>query len=295
MSASAPGPVVALSDLDRTLIYSAAAVRALGRDGVGAPATCVETYEGAPLSFVTTRAAPLLERLAGTGRLVPTTTRTVEQYARVRLPGPVPPYAICTNGGRLLVDGVEDLAFSAGVAARLEASSAPLAEVLAGVTRMTPYDAPWVERVRVASGLFVYLVLDRPRLPPAWIEELTGVATTARWTVSLQGRKLYLVPGALTKSWAGREVAGRLGATTVVAAGDSLLDAELLESADRAIRPAHGELAEAGWSRPHVEVTAGAGIVAGEQVAAWLLDRVGRLGPSGLPAGTQERDPLRPR
>jgi hypothetical protein len=91
--------------------------------------------------------------------------------------------------------------------------------------------------------------------------------------VSVQGRKLYCVPEPLTKSAAVEEVARRSGATVIAAAGDSLLDAGLLAAADLAIRPAHGELAAAGWSCDGLAVTSGVGVDAGEQIVQWLLDR----------------------
>ncbi len=270
--------MVAFSDLDRTLIYSRSAVDALGDPGEVQATTCVEMYEGAPQSFVSDRAVVSLEELAQTGRLVPTTTRTVEQFLRVQLPGPRPRFAICANGGHLLVDGVVDADHHADVVRRLASSSAPLPEVLeviTGLTAGTSAQPPFVERVRVASDLFCYLIVDRPRLPRGWLDQLGGEAARRSWGVSLQGSKLYVVPTSLTKSAAASEVLSRTGSTWAVAAGDSLLDADLLEWAGAAIRPAHGELADSGWIRPHVEVTPSTGVRAGEQIARWLRERVG--------------------
>jgi hypothetical protein len=50
-----------------------------------------------------------------------------------------------------------------------------------------------------------------------------------------------------------------------------LLDAEMLDAADVGIRPAHGELHDAGWRRPHVRVTAEAGLIGGQAVVDSLL------------------------
>ncbi|MEO3935610.1 HAD family hydrolase [Dermatophilaceae bacterium Soc4.6] len=279
MTTPASAGTVAFSDLDRTLIYSRSAVDALGAlaDPPTSTTTCVEVYDGTPQSFVTDRAVPILVDLAATGRLVPTTTRTVEQFLRVRLPGPAPRYAICANGGHLLVDGVVDDDHHQDVVRRLGSGSAPLPEVLGEVTRLVAQataEPAFVERVRVADDLFCYLVVDRDRLPAAWLEQLEGEAARHGWGVSLQGRKLYVVPTPLTKSSAADEVMQRTGAGRAVAAGDSLLDADLLEWASAAIRPRHGELADAGWIRPHVEVTSSVGVRAGEEIAVWLRGRV---------------------
>jgi hypothetical protein len=91
--------------------------------------------------------------------------------------------------------------------------------------------------------------------------------------VSLQGRKVYAVPAGLTKSAAAAEVVARCGGGPLLAAGDSLLDADLLDAADAAIRPAHGELADSGFTRPHVVVTATTGVHAGEELLHWLARR----------------------
>ncbi|MBI0319957.1 HAD family hydrolase, partial [Streptomyces javensis] len=80
--------VLVASDLDRTLIYSAAALGLEMPDAEAPRLLCVETYQGKPLSYLTETAAGLLAELVRTSVFVPTTTRTVEQYRRIRLPGP---------------------------------------------------------------------------------------------------------------------------------------------------------------------------------------------------------------
>ena len=90
---------------------------------------------------------------------------------------------------------------------------------------------------------------------------------------------MFLVCGvsgtfSVTKSAAAREVVARCGGGTLYAAGDSLLDADLLTAADVAIRPAHGELADAGFTLGHLAVTATTGVLAGAELLDWLRTRV---------------------
>jgi hydroxymethylpyrimidine pyrophosphatase-like HAD family hydrolase len=113
--------------------------------------------------------------------------------------------------------------------------------------------------------------VDRSLLPDSWVKELAAWAEERGWTVSLQGRKIYAVPKPLTKSAAVAEVARRTGAARVLAAGDSLLDADLLLGADRGWRPGHGELAGTGWSAPHVTALAEHGVAAGEAILRAML------------------------
>ncbi len=266
-----PGPCTALvaCDLDRTLIYSAAALSLTVPDERAPRLLCVEVYQAKPLSYLTEAAAALLAELARHAVFVPATTRTREQYRRVHLPGPPPAYAICANGGHLLVDGESDPDWHARVRRALEAESASLEEVRARM--LAGADPDWLLKERVAEDLFAYLVVDRDRLPDGWVKELEEWAEPRGWTVSLQGRKVYAVPRPLTKSAAVAEIVRRTGARDVLAAGDSLLDADLLLAADTAWRPGHGELADLGWTAPHVTALPERGVAAGERVLREML------------------------
>jgi hypothetical protein len=275
--------VVVCSDLDRTLIYSTAALGLEGRPDAALPRLlCVELYQAQPLSFMTEKAARALEALAAAAAFVPTTTRTPEQYARVHLLEKPSAYAICANGGHILVDGVDDADWARGVRARAAETATALAEV---GEHLASISGEFVLKRRTASDLFAYAVVDRAALPQGWVEDLTGWCAERGWRTSVQGRKVYCLPGGLTKAAAAAEVARRTGAASMLAAGDSLLDIELLEAADASIRPAHGELHDTGWTSPSTAVTAVRGIAAGEEILAWLLDRT--AAPPGITAGPQ--------
>lgn len=260
-------PAVAV-DLDRTLIYSAAAL-GLPLEGVAPRLVVAEVYQGRPISYLTARGLALLEELAAVAEFVPCTTRTIAQYERVQLTEAVPPFAVASNGGRILIDGVECPDWSAAVVDTLATQSAPLPEIAEHLGKVA--DPLWTRSNKVAEGLFCYLVVDRAELPPAFVSDLTQWCATGGWAVSLQGRKLYVVPAGLTKAAAAAEIARRTGASALFAAGDALLDAPLLEAAEFGIRPAHGELHDLGWTRPHVSVTGQAGVFAGEEILTALL------------------------
>ncbi|MFF8862223.1 MULTISPECIES: HAD family hydrolase [unclassified Streptomyces] len=262
-------PVLVASDLDRTLIYSAAALALTMPDARAPRLLCVEVHEAKPLSFMTETAAQLLTDLGDTALFMPTTTRTRKQYQRINLPGPAPTYAICANGGHLLVDGVTDADWHTAVQARLADECAPLDEIREHLLRTA--DPVWVRKHRVAEDLFAYLVVERELLPEEWVKELAAWAENRGWTVSLQGRKIYAVPKPLTKSAAVREVARRTGAELTLAAGDSLLDADLLLAADRGWRPGHGELAETDWTAPQISALPERGVLAGERITREFL------------------------
>lgn len=257
-------------DLDQTLVYSARSAGAPVTDAV-----CVELYQGRPQSFVTATAAAAVAAVTGTGGFVPVTSRTREQLARITLPGPPPRYAVAANGGRLLVDGVEDAGWSAAVARRRDEHT-PLAEVERHVAQLCRPE--WTTHRKVAEDLFVYAVVDLERLPADVVPHAAAWAGEHGWSFSAQGRKLYWIPRGVSKGAAAQEVAERTGADTVLAAGDSLLDRDLLEVADHGWLPRHGELHTHGWSAAHVTVTEGTGLAAGEEIALALAARSAGVG-----------------
>jgi hypothetical protein len=176
------------------------------------------------------------------------------------------------NGGHLLVDGTPDVPWARQVRCALDDGCLPLDDAVAALRRAT--DGHRAGELRVADDLFAYVAVEREGLPAEVVSELSAWGDQAGWRVSLQGRRLYCVPRPLTKEAAVAEVSRRAGTTRLLAAGDSLLDAQLLEAADVALRPAHGELHELGWHRPHLRVTAAAGVLAGEEIARRALDDV---------------------
>ena len=257
--------ILVASDLDRTLIYSRGALEAHG--DTKRRLVPVEVHEGKDASWMTSDAAARLAEVAARTVLVPVTTRTPEQWHRVTLPGPPPRYAVTANGGVLLVDGRPDASWAAVVAAEL-AQVAPLREIWEHASRVCRPE--WTVKLRNARGMFCYAVLHRKRMPPGFVAEAAAWAGDRGWQLSLQGRKLYWVPKSLTKSAAVAEVADRAGTSLTVAAGDSLLDADLLEAADRGIVARHGELVASGWTHPQVSVTEGCGVRAGAEIVQWF-------------------------
>lgn len=262
--------VLVAVDLDQTVVFSE---RSAGQAG---PSVVVEELDGAPLSSMTVGAHAAYASLAARHLLVPVTTRTVAQYSRITLPAPAA-HAVCANGGVLLSGGARDPGWDAWTRGLL-AAAAPVAVVEARLRDVEGQD--WVRLVRVADGLFCYLVAHaREGVPAGWWDDLVGWAGERGWGVSAQGRKVYVVPAGLTKGAAVARLAAQVGASVVLAAGDSLLDRPLLElavaSGGVAVRPAHGELHEQGWDGAHV--TAASGARAGEELLDWLTEQADRL------------------
>ncbi len=262
------------TDLDRTLIYS--------RRFFDAPPPvehCVEVYRDEPISYMTPAAADLLRQLSARYLVVPATTRTVAQYTRIALPGAPHRYAITSNGGTILVNGDPDSRWARTVAASIRAGGEPLPRILAELHNRI--QDSWVHNLRTAEGLFCYLVVEETTMPADFVATWREWCEPRGWTVSQQGRKIYTVPQPLCKSQAVAELHRRLTDSgelpenaPILAAGDGALDAELLELADEAIRPAHGELHAVDWQRTHLSITGCSGARAAEEILSWFNDRV---------------------
>lgn len=265
------------TDLDRTMIYSRAAA---GDQFDAAEPRCVEIYQDAPLSHMTATAHALLADLTTRAIVVPTTTRTPAQYQRITLPGDRYRYAVTSNGGAILVDGRPDQVWRQRIDRLVAASGADLAGVVDELRGRI--DERWAPSLRTADDLFCYLVVDTAAQPDDFVAHWRDWCEPRGWNVSQQGRKIYTMPNPVTKSAAVREVRGRLVAEgvlaaggPVLAAGDGVLDIDLLEYADSAIRPRHGELEDLAWQHPTVTVTAACGIVAGEEILTWFHRNIG--------------------
>lgn len=274
------GSLLVATDLDRTMIYSRTAA---GEDQFAATAlVSVEIYQDAPLSYMSATAHSLLADLAACAAVVPTTTRTPDQYRRITLPGGPYRYAVTSNGGAVLVDGHPDSGWRRRID-RIVAADGPAVTAVVDELR-TRIDDGWVRSLRIADDLFCYLVVDTAAQPAEFVADWRAWCEPRGWNVSQQGRKIYTMPNAVTKSAAVRAVHQRLvvdGALSVdspvLAAGDGVLDIDLLEHATAAIRPRHGELEDTGWWHPDVAVTDTRGIAAGEEILTWFHRHADRI------------------
>lgn len=253
------------SDLDQTLIYSK---RSMGKNVSEADLREVERFEGKPQSFMTETSQKALHELAETLFFLPVTTRTQSQYERVTgiyKGNAAPKFAVISNGAVILEDGQPIKEWSENIRQQCISKKTIVEELLPEIDRHFSED--WVLRVREADGWFVYLIIDREKFPDEKLDFYTKTFREIGWAMSLQGRKLYFMPESITKAGAMLYVKERVGADYVVAAGDSLLDLDLLESADLGLLASHGEAVKSRIPvSKHIETTEKQGIEAGEEI-----------------------------
>lgn len=208
------------TDLDGTLIFSAAKKR---------PGDVVCEYkDGAEISCITPKQAALLP---GLSCIIPVTTRSIEQYRRIRFPeGFCPEYALTDNGGILLINGEPDKEWaeqSLGFTQECEAE-------LALCRRIMEQDKHRIFEIRMVDGLFLFTKSDSPGQSLALLQEAAGERVRCFST----GAKLYALPAKLCKGQAAQRLAKRLSPECrIISAGDSLMDIPLLNIADIAVFP----------------------------------------------------------
>lgn len=264
------------SDLDQTLIYSPKSFRLLP-ENILLPVTSIEIYENREISFMADVAIAKLKEVIAHSFFVPVTTRTIEQYQRISLFDNhiIPEYSVVSNGGNVMVNGMVDHHWHRQISKKIAQQCLCVEDMLTSLKELC--DPSWAGPLRIADGLFYYCVVERDKVPYSDIESFTLWAQEQRWNVSLQGRKLYIVPQVVNKWDAIAYVRDLLQEKVVVAAGDSLLDLCMLQQSDYAIAPCHGEL----WDRysssllPNfsIQFTKQAGILA----ASDILDYVANL------------------
>lgn len=267
------------SDLDQTLIYSE---RSRGMELDPNTMLPAEMVDGRITSHISKLALERLQRIVEQIPFVPVTTRVIELYDRIHLfrDHVVPAYAITSNGAHILKSGQIDKEWHAYIMEDVHKLSAPADEAITVFHRIAQPE--WVVRESYWEDTFFSVLVKREDMPYEQVMALAPELEQLGWGLSIQGRKVYLVPLPVSKNRAIAHVKTLCGATHVIASGDSLLDLGLLQAADEAIAPAHGELYRAYGTGTLKELpfgfTARSGIVAAEDILQFVVDIMDREG-----------------
>lgn len=210
-------------DLDNTLIYSY-------KHNIGPKKRCVEIYQGREISFITEKTYELLRKVREKALLVPTTTRTREQYERVRLGVGELPFALVCNGGVLLENGRRDEKWHARSRQLAKECGRQLKDSVALLEKMPDREL----EVRFIEEMFVFTKCKNPLQAAEALRNSLDVRTV---DVLCNGTKVYVVPKSLRKGKAVERFREYKGAGRVLAAGDSEFDVTMLEAADCAAAP----------------------------------------------------------
>jgi hydroxymethylpyrimidine pyrophosphatase-like HAD family hydrolase len=262
--------VIFASDLDQTLIYSRKSFHLPDISNV--QVRLVETLDGKEISFMTENAIKLLREITKKTSFVPVTTRTIEQYKRISIfqEEIIPTFAVTSNGGNILFQGIRDKEWSHMIKQKLDSECQSIEKVYEEIHH---FSSPlWVQNMKIADGLFIYLIVDQENIPYEALAHFTQELEQLGWNHSLQGRKLYFVPKPVNKWDAVQFIQHKLGAKAVFTSGDSLLDLCMLINSTYSMAPCHGELE--GSHELHIERTQQKGILSSEEILSKVWERL---------------------
>ncbi len=216
--------IVFNTDLDNTLIYSY-------KHDIGHEKVNVEKYQGRDISFMTVKAYNLLKKINEKILVVPTTTRTQEQYERIDLGLGIVKYALVCNGGVLLENGIRNEEWICE-SRKLIAESK---DELARAVDLLENESKRKFEVRFIEEMFVFTKCNEPEKV---VEDIKRILDYSLADVFNNGEKIYVIPKGLDKGTGINRLKKYLKADRIIAAGDSEFDIPMVETADIGIVPA---------------------------------------------------------
>ena len=251
------------SDLDRTLIYSS---RMIESYPVLGSIREVEVKAGKTISYMSEQAIELLKNFHREHLFIPVTTRAVHQYKRIELfqDEIQPKYAITSNGGTILIDGKVDEEWKKILHKRISQSSILENDVLKLFTQLR--HSSWVESEHYIDQSFFMFRVRREYMPTDEIAQFGDLLMLKGWKLYVHGPKLYFLPTHLTKANAINHIKQYIDFDLQIAAGDSIMDYDMLTSSRISYSFKHGDLfTEKGYDQ-HIRWIQQLGIHASEEL-----------------------------
>jgi len=216
---------VLCTDLDNTIIYSY-------KHDIGSDKKNVELYHGREISYISGMTYELLKKTAQEMLIIPTSTRTQEQYNRIDLGTGSFKYALVCNGGLLLVDGKRDADWYEKSLRLVEPSNSDLEKAF----KMLEIEPRRIFELRFIEKLFIFTKCNEPEKVVGKLKEQLNRKYV---DVFHNGEKIYVVPVQLSKGSAVKRLRRYLKPEFIIAAGDSEFDISMVEAADYGLVPYH--------------------------------------------------------
>ena len=241
------------TDLDRTFIFSKQTANCSDDELV-----CIEKLDGKELSYISKNVQTLMRRLDDTQLIIPVTTRSLSQYERIEVfqKDYKPKFAIAANGGIVLKNGERDTQWDEMIARQLQESMS-FEQMLKYFEQ--DWQHPMFRSIGSADQLFYVLLLIEEKIDRLWLESLSERIQKVGWMSYINGRKFYVLPKKLMKQNAVQYVLQQLECEVHFAAGDSIMDLGMLQLANVAFTPKHGELYKSYALDEHIYIPVGTG------------------------------------
>ena len=211
------------TDLDNTIIYSY-------KHDIGNEKMNVELYKEREISFITKQTFELLKKVKEEFLVIPTSTRTIEQYERINLKIGTFKYALVCNGSVLLVDGKKDKDWYEESLRLAKPSNLEVKKALEYLEN----DKRRTFELRYIEDLFVFTKCYKSETV---VNELREYLDKNLVNVFNNKEKVYVLPTLLSKGKAIERLKKYLKAEFIIAAGDSEFDISMVEAADVGLVP----------------------------------------------------------
>lgn len=260
------------SDLDRTIIYSNKFID----DNIRKPENIrlVELYDGKEITYMLEKSIEILKKISEKALFVPVTTRTIEQYRRIMIfhEEITTKYAVVTNGGNILVNGILDKEWNKTVKSKIGQNCLPLEDAVKEFEMIK--SEKWIYKLRKADEMFFYSVINTETIPFDELNDLSKTLEKNNWRTILHGRKLYFLPNCVNKGDAVKYLAEKEEKEHIIAAGDSVLDLDMLHNTKHFISPQHGDIYNLEvdkYDKESIRFTENHGILAGNEILETVL------------------------
>lgn len=263
--------MVFASDLDRTLIFSKKFFAEQGETPTDIfPIDKVGDKE---ISYISNTGYANLQRINRAIEFIPVTSRTTEEYHRVFNAHTMQPkYAIVSSGGKILKNGIEDEEWNSIVNNNISEVKNTIQTISEKLTQHIPTEM--IRDVRFSEDLFWRILLHDNSMVSQLLNDHSDSFKDAGYELSATGSRIYIVPRFVTKWGALEFLLNKIKATKVIAAGDSLMDLEMIQMADIGITSPHGEIYEVGNDKDLKDlfITKNIGVPAGEEILSKVLE-----------------------
>lgn len=229
--------MIYFSDLDRTLIYSSKFISRSTNH------ICIEQIKDEEISYISENTIEKLKNILNSKRFVPTTTRSIEQYKRIKFSEHDINFewSIVTNGGNILHNGEIYTPWKEIVRQQLKECE-PLHIVMEYFDKYySKIDG--ITKIRSVDDLFFYIVVDKEIYDESSLKQFEEYLNKNNWTLYVNGRKIYFIPSVVTKENAVKYLSSILNENSFYALGDSIMDFNMLECADKGFIPGNSTLA----------------------------------------------------
>ena len=247
------------SDLDRTLIYS----QRFLDDAKDLKAKCIEILNGKEISYMSEKAIALLNELVNQEKIIPVTTRSIEQFRRVK-PFQNCQYAITSNGGTILYFGQVLEEWESRIKDIVSKNMDQMEKIMEGIEKQGFF----IYQPKLVDNKFIFTKTDDVDKCREYLEKVINPSV---FQYSIQGQKAYVIPSEISKEEALKFLKRKLGEKELIVAGDSNLDADMLNFADIALIPGHSELK---IDKPNTVYISSTGLKAGEDILRVVVEKL---------------------